>query len=70
MGYRDVNAFVPVSKIFYIGGYNRIPECPPAEKLRTLPVGEKINRGKLAITAFGDFKKAKKAGDEVAACQG
>jgi cytochrome d ubiquinol oxidase subunit I len=70
MGYRNVDAFVPGVEDILYGGYK--PEfwnVPPAEKEMALPVSEKITRGKLAITAFIDFKNAKKAGDEVAAAK-
>ena len=70
MGYRNVDAFVPGVEDILYGGYKpEFRNVPPAEKVRAFPVGEKINRGKLAITAFGDFKKAKKAGDDVAAAK-
>lgn len=68
MAYRDVDAFVPgVENILY-GNYK--PEyqaVPAAEKEMAIPVSEKILRGKLAITAFGEYKTAKKAGDLIAA---
>ena len=70
MAYRDVDAFVPgVENILY-GNYK--PEyqgVPQAEKDTALPVSEKILRGKIAITAFGDYKTAKKTGDLVAAAK-
>jgi cytochrome d ubiquinol oxidase subunit I len=70
MGYRNVDAFVPGVEDILYGGYKpEFRNVPPAEKERALPVSEKITRGKLAITAFGDFKNAKKAGDEVAAAK-
>jgi cytochrome d ubiquinol oxidase subunit I len=68
MGYRNVDAFVPGIEDILYGGYK--PEflnVPHVEKEKALPVSEKITRGKIAITAFGNFKNAKKAGDEVAA---
>ena len=68
MGYRDVNAFVPGIEDILNGGYKPgFQNVPPAESEMTLPVNEKILRGKQAITALGDFKAAKKAGDDVAA---
>ncbi len=70
MGYRNVDAFVPGVEDILYGGYKpEFQNVPPAEKEIALPVSEKIIRGKLSITAFGDFKKAKKAGDEVAAAK-
>ncbi len=70
MGYRNVDAFVPGIEDILYGGYKpEFKNVPPAEKKIALPVSEKIIRGKLAITAFGDFKKAKKAGNEVAAAK-
>ena len=70
MGYRNVDAFVPGVEDILYGGYKpEFQNVPLAEKEIALPVSEKIIRGKLAITAFGDFKKAKKVGDEVAAAK-
>jgi cytochrome d ubiquinol oxidase subunit I len=70
LGYRNVDAFVPGVEDILYGGYKpEFQNVPPAEKEIALPVSEKIIRGKLAITAFGDFKKAKKVGDEVAAAK-
>ena len=64
MGYHNVNAFVPGVEDILSGnfkpGYQNVP---PAEKEKALPISEKIERGKLAIAAFGDYKYAKKAGD-------
>jgi cytochrome d ubiquinol oxidase subunit I len=70
MGYRNANAFVPGIEDILYGGYK--PEfwnVPPSEKERAFPVSEKITRAKIAITAIGDLKNAKKAGDEVAAAK-
>jgi len=70
MGYRNIDAFVPGVEDILNGGYKpEFQNVPPAEKEITLPVSEKIIRGKLAINAFGYFKKAKKFGDEVAAAK-
>ena len=70
MAYRNIDAFVPgVENILY-GNYK--PEyqgVPQAEKDTALPVSEKILRGKIAITAFGDYKTAKKTGDLIAAAK-
>jgi cytochrome d ubiquinol oxidase subunit I len=70
MGYRNLDAFVPGVEDILKGGYKpEFQNVPPAEKEMTLSISEKIVRGKLAINAFGDFKKAKKAGDEVASAR-
>jgi cytochrome bd ubiquinol oxidase subunit I len=70
LGYRDVNAFVPGVEDILNGGFKpEYQNIPAVEKEKTIPVSEKIIRGKIAITAFGDFKNAKKAGDEVAAAK-
>jgi cytochrome d ubiquinol oxidase subunit I len=68
MGYRNVDAFVPgVEDILYGGFKPEFQNVPYAEKELTFPVREKIVRGKLAINAFRDFKKARKTGNEIAA---
>jgi cytochrome d ubiquinol oxidase subunit I len=70
MGYHNIDAFVPGVENILNGGYKpEFSNVPPAEKEMALPVIEKIVRGKIAISAFGDFKKAKKAGDEIAAAK-
>jgi len=70
LGYHDVNAFVPGVEDILNGNYKpEYQNAPSSEKEMALPVSEKILRGKLAITAFGDYKNAKKAGDQVAAAK-
>jgi cytochrome d ubiquinol oxidase subunit I len=71
MGYHDVNAFVPGVEDILNGNYKpEFQNIPPAETEKALPVSEKIERGKLAISAFGDYKIAMKAGDVVASAKG
>jgi cytochrome d ubiquinol oxidase subunit I len=68
MGYRDVNAFVPGVEDILYGNYKpEFANVPLAEKEIAFPVSKKIENGKLAIAAFGDYKNAKKMGDLVAA---
>jgi cytochrome bd ubiquinol oxidase subunit I len=68
LGYRDAGAFVPGVEDLLQGGFKpEFQNVPPAEKEMALPISEKIVKGKLAITALGDFKNAKKAGDEAGA---
>jgi cytochrome d ubiquinol oxidase subunit I len=70
MGYHDVNAFVPGVEDILNGNYKpEFQNIPPAETEKALPVSEKIERGKLAISAFGDYKIAMKAGDVVASAK-
>ena len=65
MGYRDGNAFVPGVEDLMKGGFKAGYEnVPILEKEKTFSVNEKIERGKLAITALGDYRKAMKAGDK------
>lgn len=64
LGYRNGNAFVPGIEDIIQGGYKPgFINVPAIEKQKAFSVEEKIARGKTAIAAFGDFKKAKKAGD-------
>ena len=68
LGYRNVNAFVPGVEDILKGGYKpEFQNVPPAEQEKTFSVAQKIAKGRLAISAFGDFKNAKKAKDEVGA---
>lgn len=61
LGYRSMDAFVPGIQDIIDGGYT----MPNGDK--ALSFTEKQAKGKMAITALGDYKKAKKDGDEVAA---
>ncbi len=68
LGYRNGNAFVPGVDDILEGGYKPgFINVPPLEKEKAFSVEEKIARGKVAIAALGDFKRAKKAGDLVVA---
>ena len=58
---RDMDAFVPGIQDLLDGGYSL------KDGSMALSAEEKIARGKLAITAFADYRQASKAGDEVAA---
>jgi cytochrome bd ubiquinol oxidase subunit I len=70
LGYRDGNAFVPGAEDLIQGGFKpEFQNVPPGEKEMAFPVTEKIARGKTAIAALGEFRAAKKAGDEVAAAK-
>ncbi len=70
MGYRKVDAFVPGVEDILHGGFKpEFQNVPLAEKESAFPVSEKIIRGKRAISAFVDFRKAHKAGDEVTAAK-
>jgi cytochrome d ubiquinol oxidase subunit I len=70
LGYHSRDAFVPGVEDILKGGYKpEFQNVPPEEINMTLPVSEKIVRGKLAITAFGDYKNAKKAGDAAGAAK-
>ena len=65
-----MGAFVPGVEDILNGGYKpEFQNVPAAEKEMALPVSEKILRGKIAVTAFGDFRKARKSGDIVAAAR-
>jgi cytochrome bd ubiquinol oxidase subunit I len=68
LGYRNGNAFVPGVEDLINGGFKpEFQNVPPLEVNKAFSAEEKIVRGKLAIAALGDLKRAKKAGDEVAA---
>ncbi len=68
LGYRNGNAFVPGVEDLIKGGFKpEFQNVPPLEVHKAFSAEEKIARGKLAIAALGDFKRAKKAGDEALA---
>ena len=58
LAFNDFNAYVPGIKDIIDGGYT----MPNGEI--ALSADEKIARGKVAITALGEYRRAKKAGDE------
>jgi cytochrome d ubiquinol oxidase subunit I len=60
MTVRDVHAFVPGITDLLDGGY-------PTGQGKAIPVREKITRGKIAIQALADYRKATKAKDSEAA---
>ncbi len=55
---RDAEAFVPGINDLLNGGYEL------KDGTKALSAQEKIERGKLAISAFADYRQAKSAGDE------
>lgn len=59
---RDCNAFVPGIKNLIEGGY----DTPQG---KALSMTEKIEKGKTAINALGNYKAARKAGDEATATE-
>lgn len=61
LGYRDIDAFVPGISDIIKGGY-KLPDGQTA-----LSFAEKQTRGRTAIQALADYKKAKDSGDEVTA---
>lgn len=64
LGYRNGNAFVPGVDDLLKGGFKpEYKNVPPLEVEKAFSAEEKIARGKLAIAALGDYKKAKKEGD-------
>jgi cytochrome d ubiquinol oxidase subunit I len=68
LGYHNFDAFVPGVDDILNGNFKpEFENVPPAEKEKALPVSKKIELGKIAIAAFGDYKTAKKAGDLLAA---
>jgi cytochrome d ubiquinol oxidase subunit I len=70
LGYHNVDAFVPGVEDILAGNFKpEFQNVPSAEKEKAFPISEKIERGRLAIAAFGDYKYAKKAGDKVAAAR-
>lgn len=58
---RDADAFVPGVKDLIEGGYIM------KDGTMALSAEEKIVRGQMAVTALGNYRQAKKAGDDVAA---
>ncbi|MBL7137651.1 MAG: cytochrome ubiquinol oxidase subunit I [Bacteroidales bacterium] len=68
LGYRDANAFVPGVDDIINGGYKPwFENIQEEEKEMTYSVAQKIERGKLAISALRDYKTASKAGDTIMA---
>lgn len=63
LGYKDFDAFVPGIKDIIEGGYTQ-PDGNVA-----LSFAEKQSRGRIAIGALENYKKAKEAGDEVTAAK-
>lgn len=60
LGYKDMDAFVPGINDIIEGGYI----LPDGEK--ALSFAEKQSKGKIAIQALADYKKAQQDGDEAA----
>ncbi|NQV03615.1 MAG: cytochrome ubiquinol oxidase subunit I, partial [Bacteroidia bacterium] len=68
MGYRDANAFVPGVDNIINGGYKPwFENIREEEREMTYSVAQKIERGKLAISALRNYKTASKAGDSILA---
>jgi len=68
LGYRDANAYVPGVDDLVNGGYKPwFENIPEEEKEMAYSVAQKIDRGKLAISALRDYKTATKAGDTILA---
>ncbi len=64
MGYRNGNAFVPGVEDLLNGKFKpEYQNVNPLEKDSAMPVADKILRGKAAITALGEYRNARKAGD-------
>jgi len=63
LGYRDTEAFVPGVKDLVEGGYEYTDE--DGNKHKAISAEEKIEKGKTAIAALSDFKKAKEDGNEL-----
>jgi len=64
LGYRDANAFVPGVKDL-VDGYEYTNK--EGKTFKGISVEEKIKRGKIAINALADFRRAKEAGNDEAA---
>lgn len=68
LGYKNSNAFVPGVEDIVNGGYQPYFEhIRPEEKNGTYSVTQKIERGKLAISALADYRNAKQANDTIRA---
>lgn len=68
LGYRNANAFVPGVDDILNGGFRPwYKDVQPEEREITFSVAQKIERGKLAISALRDYKTATKAGDTILA---
>jgi cytochrome d ubiquinol oxidase subunit I len=65
LGYRDFNAFVPGVKDLVEGGYEYTDE--DGNKQIALSAKEKMERGRKAVLALGEYKKLQKKGDEAGA---
>jgi cytochrome d ubiquinol oxidase subunit I len=63
LGYRDTEAFVPGVKDLVEGGYEYTDE--DGNKQIAISAEEKIEKGKNAIAALSDYKKAKDEGNEL-----
>ncbi len=64
LGYRNGNAFVPGIEDILKGGFKpEFQNVPPLEVDKAFSAEEKIARGKLAIAALGDYKRARQTGD-------
>ncbi|MBC8314533.1 MAG: cytochrome ubiquinol oxidase subunit I [Bacteroidales bacterium] len=68
LGYRNTEAYVPGVEDIVNGGYKPwFEKIPVEEKEMTYSVAQKIEKGKLAISALRDYKTATRAGDSILA---
>ncbi|MBN1198939.1 MAG: cytochrome ubiquinol oxidase subunit I [Bacteroidales bacterium] len=68
LGYRDSKAFVPGVTDLLNGGYKPwFEKIPEEERESTYSVAQKMEKGKLAISALRNYKTASKAGDTILA---
>jgi cytochrome bd ubiquinol oxidase subunit I len=68
MGYRNGDAFVPGIEDLKNGGFKpEFQNVSDEEKLTAFSVDEKIQRGRMAISALYEYRMAKKSGDSTKA---
>jgi len=68
LGYRNANAYVPGVDDIINGGFKPwFTPIPEEEREMTYSVAQKIEKGKLAISALRDYKTATKSGDTILA---
>jgi len=68
LGYRNSLAFVPGINDLVDGGYKPyFTDVPPEEQEMAYSVAQKIEKGKVAVAALKDYKKARQSGDTLSA---
>jgi cytochrome d ubiquinol oxidase subunit I len=68
LGYRTADAFVPGVDDIMNGGYKPwFSQVPEEEKESAFSVAQKIEKGKIAVAALRDYKRAREAGDTLLA---